>query len=102
MSKKINIYHQLNAIYNELLNMNEDSINEIVEMLKKINFEAVVEYYNTNNELDDMDLFTCRKIIQILQFIYNNTDIVPPISDQNYDILYQIYHKTDNIKFSNQ
>lgn len=90
MSKKINIYHQLNAIYNELLNMNEDSINEIVEMLKKINFEAVVEYYNTNNELDDMDLFTCRKIIQILQFIYNNTDIVPPISDQNYDILYQI------------
>ena len=90
MSKKINIYHQLNAIYNEFFNMNEDSINEIVEMLKKINFEAVVEYYNTNNELDDMDLFTCRKIIQILQFIYNNTDIVPPISDQNYDILYQI------------
>ena len=90
MSKKINIYHQLNAIYNELINMNEDSINEIVEMLKKINFEAVVEFYNTNNELDDMDLFTCRKIIQILQFIYNNTDIIPPISDQNYDILYQI------------
>ena len=50
MSKKINIYHQLNAIYNELLNMNEDSINEIVEMLKKINFEAVVEYYNSNNK----------------------------------------------------
>ena len=34
MDKKITIYHQLNAIYNELENMDEDSINEVVEMLK--------------------------------------------------------------------
>lgn len=90
MSKKISIYHQLDMIYKELLNMDEDSINEVVEMLKGINFEAIVEFFTTSEKLDDMDLFTCRKLIQILQFIYNNTDIVSPVSDENYDILYQV------------
>ena len=92
MSKKITIYHQLDTIHKELFNMNEDSINEVVEMLKGINFEAIVKFFNETKaeDLDDMDLFTCRKIIEILQFIYNNTDIIPPISDESYDILYQI------------
>ena len=90
MSKKISIYHQLDVIHKELLKMNEDSINEIVEMLKGINFEGIVEYFNTNEDMDDMDLFTCRKLVEILQFIYNNTDIVPPVSDSTYDKLYQI------------
>ena len=90
MSKKISIYHQLDVIHKELLKMNEDSINEIVEMLKGINFEGIIEYFNTNEDMDDMDLFTCRKLVEILQFIYNNTDIVPPVSDSTYDKLYQI------------
>ena len=90
MSKKISIYHQLDVIHKELLKMNEDSINEIVEMLKGINFEGIVEYFNTNEDMDDMDLFTCRKLVEILQFIYNNTDILPPVSDSTYDKLYQI------------
>ena len=90
MSKKISIYHQLDTIHKELLKMNEDSINEIVEMLKGINFEGIVEYFNNNDDMDDMDLFTCRKLVEILQFIYNNTDIVPPVSDATYDKLYQI------------
>ena len=90
MSKKISIYHQLDVIHKELLKMNEDSINEIVEMLKGINFEGIVEYFNANEDMDDMDLFTCRKLVEILQFIYNNTDIVPPVSDSTYDKLYQI------------
>ena len=92
MSKKISIYHQLDIIHKELLKMNEDSINEIVEMLKGINFEGIVEYFNNSDlkSLDDMDIFTCRKLVEILQFIYNNTDIVPPVSDATYDKLYQI------------
>lgn len=90
MSKKISIYHQLDTIHKELLKMNEGTINEIVEMLKGINFEGIVEYFNQNDDMDDMDLFTCRKLVEILQFIYNNTDIVPPVSDQTYDKLYQI------------
>lgn len=92
MSKKITIYHQLDTIHKELLKMDSDVINEIVEMLKGINFEGIVEYFNNANlkELDDMDLFTCRKLVEILQFIYNNTDIVPPVSDSTYDKLYQI------------
>ena len=92
MNKKITIYHQLTAIYNELVRMDEDSINEVVEMLKGINFEAIVKFFNESDlkELDDMDLFTCKKLVEILQFIYNNTDIVPPVSDETYDQLYQI------------
>ncbi len=90
MSKKISIYHQLDIIHKELMKMNEDTTNEIVEMLKGINFEAVVEYFNNATKLDDMDLFTCRKLVEILQFIYNNTDIVPPVTDATYDKLYQI------------
>lgn len=92
MNKKITIYHQLTAIYNELIRMDEDSINEVVEMLKGINFEAIVDFFNEANlkDLDDMDLFTCKKLVEILQFIYNNTDIVPPVSDSTYDQLYQI------------
>ena len=92
MSKKISIYHQLDVIHRELLKMNEDTINEIVEMLKGINFEGIVEYFNNSDldKLDDMDLFTCRKLVEILQFIYNNTDIIPPVSDSTYDKLYQI------------
>jgi NAD-dependent DNA ligase len=90
MSKKISIYHQLDTIHKELLKMDSDVINEIVEMLKGINFEGIVEYFNSTKEMDDMDLFTCRKLVEILQFIYNNTDIVPPVSDSTYDKLYQI------------
>ena len=90
MSKKISIYHQLDVIHKELLKMNEESINEIVEMLKGINFEGIIEYFNNNDNMDDMDLFTCRKLVEILQFIYNNTDIAPPVSDSTYDKLYQI------------
>ena len=70
--------------------MDSDIINEIVDMLKGINFEGIVEYFNNIEEMDDMDLFTCRKLVEILQFIYNNTDIVPPVSDATYDKLYQI------------
>ena len=92
MSKKVTIYHQLTAIYNELIKMNEDSINALVELLKGINFEAIVEFFNNSDkkDLDDMDLMTCKKMVEILQFIYNNTDIVPPVSDETYDKLYQI------------
>jgi DNA ligase (NAD+) len=90
MSKKITIYHQLDTIHKELLKMDESTINEIVEMLKGINFEGIVEYFNNVDDMDDMDLFTCRKLVEILQFIYNNTDIVPPVSDTTYDKLYQI------------
>ena len=92
MNKKITIYHQLTAIYNELIKMDEESINAVVEILKGINFEAIVKFFNESDlkELDDMDLFTCKKLVEILQFIYNNTDIVPPVSDETYDQLYQI------------
>ena len=90
MEKKISIYHQLDTIHKELIKMDPNTMYPLVEILKGINFEGIVEYFNNLDKMDDMDLFTCRKIVEILQFIYNNTDIIPPVSDSTYDKLYQI------------
>lgn len=90
MKKKISIYHQLDTIHKELIKMDPDTMYALVEILKGINFEGIVEYFNNLEKMDDMDLFTCRKLVEILQFIYNNTDIIPPVSDSTYDKLYQI------------
>ena len=89
MEKKILIYHQLDTIHKELIKMDPDTMYALVEILKGINFEGIVEYFNNLEKMDDMDLFTCRKLVEILQFIYNNTDIIPPVSDSTYDKLYQ-------------
>lgn len=90
---KITIYHQLDDLYKELITMEEEDIEEVVEELKSINFQSLLEYYveiSGNKKFDDMDLMTCRKLVEILQFIYNNTAINPPVSDNDYDKLYQV------------
>lgn len=92
-NEKISIYHQLFDMYKMLIGMDEDEISEVVEELKAINFKGIVDYFvdmSSDSKLDDMDLMTCRKMIEILQFIYNNTPIEPPVSDDDYDKLYQI------------
>lgn len=92
-NEKVKIYHQLNDVYEDLLIMDEDGIQEVVTTLNAMNFKGLLDYYvdlSKENKLDDMDLLTCRKIIDILQFVYNNTPITPPVSDDDYDKLYQV------------
>ena len=90
MSKKLHVFKQLDDIYNELLN--NDSNEEILEILKGIDLERIAVYYiNTPNEkLDDLDVFTIKKIIEICQYLYNNGDSETPLTDENYDKLYEL------------
>lgn len=92
-NKKISIYHQLANIYKMLIVMEEDEISEVVDALKAINFKGIVDYFidiSNDDKLDDLDLMTCKKMVEILQFIYNNTSITTPVSDDDYDKLYQV------------
>lgn len=87
-SKIINI---LNTIYETSYTTQEYS--EIVTLLEGIKINNLVNYYiNYHNEYDTEDLTIIEFIIKILQNIYNNaTDCVSPISDENFDILNEIY-----------
>lgn len=90
MSKKLHIFKQLDEIYNELIN--NDSNTEILELLKSMDLEKVVRYYINvpSNNLDDLDVFTIKKIIEILQYLYNNGDSETPVTDEDYDKLYEL------------
>lgn len=92
-NEKIRIYHQLVDIYALLVGMDDDEISEVAEGLKAINFKGIVDYFidiSIEDKLDDLDVLTCKKMVEILQFIYNNTSITPPVSDDDYDKLYQV------------
>lgn len=86
---KVSIYHQLKDLF-EIMKKEKDETNEeIIEILKGINFRELIPYY-LEEKLDDMDLMTIRKIIEITQYLYNNTNIESPITDEDYDKLYQL------------
>ena len=53
---KLNIYHQLLDLGDNLEKMNDDELEELVETLKAINFEEIVKYLLVTKDLDDMDL----------------------------------------------
>ena len=92
-NEKIRIYHQLADMYNILVDMDDDEVAEVTEGLKAINFKGIVDYFidiSIEDKLDEMDVLTCKKMVEILQFVYNNTPINPPISDDDYDKLYQV------------
>ena len=86
---KISIYHQLKDLF-EIIKTSDDEREDIINTLKSINFREIVTYFLNENKLDDMDLMTCRKIIELTQYLYNNTDIESPIYDEDYDKLYQL------------
>lgn len=93
MSEKITIFHQLKKIYEGIVQLDEESLEEILELLNQINFKGITDYYisiSGEKEFDDMDLLTCKKIVEILQYVYNNTSLTSPLSDDDYDKLYQV------------
>lgn len=90
MSKKLHIFKQLNDIHNALLENNENEM--ILNILKDMDLEKIVKYYINipSNNLDDLDIFTIKKIIEITQYLYNNGDSETPITDEDYDKLYEL------------
>ena len=81
---------QLRQFYNLIKEMTEDDIRLIYH---KIDFDMLSNYFLDNEIVDD----DCELLIRVLQYIYNNTGVIPPISDDKYDRLYALYidHRPD-------
>lgn len=77
----------LYGIYDKKDNM---SYEELATSLNAIKINSVVNYlvYHDNKEYDDVDREMMVVIVKLLQYIYNNSDVTPPISDELYDELY--------------
>lgn len=83
-------FEQLRQFYKLMREMNEDDIKLLYH---KIDFDGLSNYF-LNDEIVNDD---CEILIRVLQHIYNNTGIMPPISDDKYDRLYALYieHRSD-------
>lgn len=65
-------------------------------LINHIRINSLVNYILYSSDNDELDKGICEKIIYILQDIYNNSDIISPISDEDYDKLYAKYLEGSN------
>lgn len=96
MMDKQTISNQLCAILLDL--RQKENYEEMIEHLTgTIKINSLVNYYiHAADEYDSVDRVNIEVIIQILQEIYNNSDIISPISDENYDKLYAVNLQVNN------
>lgn len=93
MSKKIEIYKVLDNIYNELKKNGDKNEDFIKSTIDSAGIPRLMKYYTEvvdPKNLDELDKFTIIKIIEITQYLYNNTNIPSPLSDDEYDKLYDV------------
>lgn len=93
MSKKIEIYKVLDNIYNELKKNGDKNEDFIKSTIDSAGIPRLMKYYTEvvdPKNLDELDKFTIIKIIEITQYLYNNTNIPSPLSDDEYDKLYEV------------
>jgi len=90
MDKK-SILAQLQDLYNEL--RYDGDFEKGLEILTgPLKINNLVNYYiNVVTDLDEEDNAIIELVVRILQEVYNNSDIVSPISDENYDKLYELH-----------
>ena len=90
MIDKSNLINSLNRIYHE--SKESSNFEKLVEILEGIKINNLVNYYiHYDKEYDSEDIIIIELIIKILQNIYNNSEVIPPISDEMYDTLYEIF-----------
>lgn len=92
MSKKIEIYKSLDDTF-KVLKKNQFTDDSMKETIESLRIPKLTKYYTEVVEpknLDDLDKFTITKIVEITQFLYNNTNIPSPISDDEYDKIYEV------------
>lgn len=74
--------------------MTEDNLNEIIEILKLPRISRYIQYLIskqvTNEEIGDSDYQNLYLIVYILQTIYNQAEDESPVSDYDYDRLYEL------------
>lgn len=84
------ILNRLHEIYN--LARHTGDFEQVIEKLTgEVKINSLVSYYtNRVEEFDDYDKNIIDMIIRILQEVYNNSDLISPVSDEDYDKLYEI------------
>lgn len=66
-----------------------DNCEELVTALNALKINSLVNYLvYRDTEYDDKDMELMNIIVKVLQYIYNNSDVTPPITDELYDKLY--------------
>ena len=90
MLDKHNLIQSLNRVYEE--SKKSTNFEHLVQVLEGIKINNLVNYYiHYDKEYDSDDIIIIELIIKILQNIYNNSGIPSPITDETYDVLYEIY-----------
>ena len=65
--------------------------NKVLEMLEDVKINKLVDFYIYHfNNYDKDDISLIETIVRILQNIYNNADVLSPITDEEYDKLYEV------------
>ena len=76
--------------------MTNDNLNEVIEILKLPRLNRYIQYLiskqTTNEKIGEGDYQNLYLIIYILQTIYTEADEESPVSDYDYDRLYELMH----------
>lgn len=92
---KIKIINILSSIYEN--SNSSDDYEGLVKALEAVKINNLVNYYiHVTDIFDSEDEIIIEFIIKILQNIYNNSGILSPVVDEDYDILYEIYLRLSN------
>lgn len=67
-----------------------------VDLITKGHYEDYILAIMDKDSYDNLDLQIMKAMIEVLQNIYNNSGILSPMSDDNYDRLYDIYNSNTN------
>lgn len=80
---------QMEEFYNVIKDLTNEEIHIV---MSKMDLDTIADHYLDTMEVDE----SCETLIKLLQYLYNNTDIIRPISDDKYDRLYALYTETHN------
>ena len=87
---KQSLINSLEKIYHQ--SKTDDNYNGLKTVLEAIKINNLVNYYNNVvSSYDSEDSVIIEFIIRILQNLYNNSGVESPISDEDYDRLYEIF-----------
>lgn len=87
---KQTLINTLEKIYHQ--SKTDNDYNGLKTVLEAIKINNLVNYYNNiANTYDSEDSIIIEFIIRILQNIYNNSGVESPVSDEDYDKLYEIF-----------
>ena len=92
LESKISIINALNKIKYEMIQNGE--FEGAILLLESLKIDSLVNYLLNgvkDNKYTEEDISMLDAIINILQAIYNNSGLNSPISDENYDKIYELH-----------